>query len=289
MHTILKTGGNMQVLSRDELIALFNAEVLRIEHSGLTEWANRDYSEKNPFQQCSIDLSVGHIYVPETDPEKLGGALNPKIDEHVLEAGHTVMIRTKDKITMPANIGGICFSPSRLALKAILITNMGHVDPGYSGHLHFTAINMGREAFTFRDGDIICSMIFFRLANEVQPFGPERFDPFITATRTLPIPHVIAQFFPKLAKDFVDVQKRAEAVADKKIKEIKLWQWLVPIITGVVLAFGTFIHLWINKPLEIEVSKIKEQIMAIEKKSNFEERLIRLEKNIPVKKDAVLK
>jgi deoxycytidine triphosphate deaminase len=146
------------------------------------------------------------------------------------------MIRTKEKITLPDNIGGICFSPSRLALKAVLITNMGHVDPGYSGHLHFTAINMGKEPYTFRMNDTICSMLFFKLSERVQPYGKEYFTTMKSSKEDLHVPSVISNYFPKLARDFVDVEKRAQSVAKEEIDKTKFWQIGVPIITALIIA-----------------------------------------------------
>ncbi|GFO61926.1 hypothetical protein GMST_42510 [Geomonas silvestris] len=272
----------MNVLSRDELIALFNANELIIEDSDgfFAQWAGQCYAWNSPFQQCSIDLRVGKIYVPETQPNELGGSYNPKLDEHVLDTGHTIMIRTKEKITLPDDIGGICFSPSRLALKAVLITNMGHVDPGYSGHLHFTAINMGKESFTFRGKDIVCSMIFFKLGNRVAPFGNEHFTTVNNGSVQIQIPTVVANYFPKLAKDFVDVSKRAQAIAKAEINDTKLWQIGVPALAAALAVIAGAVQVYINKPWEREISQLKSKIETLETKQNYESRIIELEKKV---------
>jgi len=269
----------MSILARNELIALFKSNTLGIEDSVgvIKTWADRDYSWDNPFQQCSIDLSVGYIYVPETESDEIGGAYNPKTGEHVLETGHTVMIRTKEKITLPDDIGGICFSPSRLSLKAVLITNMGHVDPGYSGHLHFTAINMGKEPYIFRGNDIICSMLFFKLSERVPPYGKEHFTKIKGGREKFHIPVVISNYFPKLARDFVDVEKRAQSVAKKEIDRTKFWQIGVPIITALIIAVASLSQLWINKPWEKELVQLNSKIESVEKKLNFEGRIKELE------------
>jgi len=139
----------MNVLSRDEIISLFTSNALKIEtpDNFYRAQAALNYSYDNSFQQCSLDLHVGSIYIPESDNGGPGSMTHPKTDDCVLSTGETVLISTREKITLPNNIGAICFSKSSMALKGVLITNMGHVDPGYSGHLHFTAINMGKEKF----------------------------------------------------------------------------------------------------------------------------------------------
>lgn len=187
------------------------------------------------------------------------------------------MIRTKEKIKMPDDIGGICFSPSRLSLKAVLITNMGHVDPGYSGHLHFTAINMGKEPYMFRENDIICSMLFFKLAERVPPYGKEHFTKIKSSNKEFQIPVVISNYFPKLARDFVDVEKRAQAVAKKEIDRTKLLQIGIPIIVALIFAIASLFPLLVSKPWEKELVQLKFKIESIEKELNFEGRIKELE------------
>lgn len=269
----------MCILNRNELIALFKSGVLRIEEleGTLNIWADRDYSWDNPFQQSSIDLTVGSIYVAGTESYDLGGTFNPKTAEHVLETGHTAMIRTREKIIMPHDVGGICFSPSRLALKAILITNMGHVDPGYAGHLHFTAINMGKESYTFRKNDVICSMIFFRLSEMVLPFGEEHFKIITTDKGDISVPAVIANYFPKLSRDFADVEKRAKAVAKSEIDRVKLWSFVVPIAITLIIASISMIQYWKNMTLETELKQLNSKIELLDKKLDYEKRIKNLE------------
>jgi dCTP deaminase len=266
------------ILARNDLIKLFKSKELGIEASDgvIDTWADRDYSWDNQFQQCSIDIRVGCIYVPETEPTAIGGACNPKYDEHVLKTGHTVMIRTKEKITLPDNIGAICFSPSRLALKAVLITNMGHVDPGYSGCLHFTAINMGKEPYTFRGNDVICSMVFFKLSESVSPYGNEHFSSINSGIGMEQIPVVISNYFPKLARDFVDVEKRAQSVAKEEFNKTKIWQIGVPVLVAAI----TIASVWLNKPWENELDKINSKVNLIENKLNYEGRIKEIEMKI---------
>lgn len=277
----------MSIIPRNRLIELFKSNELKIEdlNDEIKTAADREYSIDNPFQQCSIDLSVGSIYVPETKPEEIGGAYNPKTNEHLLKTGQTVMIRTNEKVTLSNRIGGICFSPSRLALKAILITNMGHVDPGYSGHLHFTAINMGKEAYTFRKKDVICSMVFFELDSAVPAYGEEHFKGINTKQGPFQIPAVISNFFPKLAKDFVDVEKRAQTIARKEINKTKIWQIGIPVIVAGLMATASIVQIWVNKPWEKEMQDITHRVSSIEKKVDFEKRITEIEKILSTKQD----
>ena len=45
-----------------------------------------------------------------------------------------------------------------VADRGILITNVGYIDPGYSGKLRYAIINMGNAQFTLRKGDFLGSV-----------------------------------------------------------------------------------------------------------------------------------
>jgi deoxycytidine triphosphate deaminase len=275
----------MSIVSRDELIEAFKSGRLKIEDpdNEINAAADRPYALDNPFQPCSIDIHVGFIYVPETEPEEQGGALYPNTDEYGLGVGHTLMIRTKEEITLPEDMGGICFSPSRLALKAILVTNMGHVDPGYSGHLHFAAINMGKEPYTFRRNDVICSMIFFKLSHTVPAYGKEHFVE-APGKAEKPIPEAISKYFPKLSRDFVDVEKRAQSIAKAEVEKTKLFQIITPILAAAIIAAIPLFQLWVTKPWENQINQLSCKVEGIEKTANFEGRIKTLEDKISQQK-----
>ena len=58
--------------------------------------------------------------------------------------------------------------------KGLLMTNPGHVDPGYSGRLHLTVINMSRSDMVLRCKDAILTVIFYKLGGECKAGYDER-------------------------------------------------------------------------------------------------------------------
>lgn len=64
---------------------------------------------------------------------------------------------------MPAKLAGIGFPPTSVSAKGVLMTNPGHVDPGFIGHLQFTLINMGKDRFTLAQADRIVTLLLFEL------------------------------------------------------------------------------------------------------------------------------
>jgi dUTPase len=71
---------------------------------------------------------------------------------------------------LPNNLGAIVFAKSGgIADRGILITNTGHVDPGYKGSLRYAVLNMGNEPFSIRVGDRLLKILFFRMSSDAAP------------------------------------------------------------------------------------------------------------------------
>ena len=270
----------MNVLSRSEIISLFKQRELKIET------ANNYYesvcddviSRDNPFQHCSLDLHVGSIYVPESNSGELGSMSQPRTDGYVLGTGGTVLIKTNEKITLPNNVGAICFSPSSTALKGIMITNMGHVDPGYSGHLHFTAINMGKEPYGIKSStDILCTIILFRLTGNITPYGQEYMQRLPPNQGALSVSGSVYFSLPRLAKDFVNVEKRAQEAADNIFNNTKLVQIGVPLGAALLVGIFSLIQIFVTKPWETEMQKANIKIDVLEKRLSYENRISEIE------------
>jgi len=267
----------MNVLSRAEIISIFKTHELKIEtpDNYYETAADSVHSRSNPFQACSLDLHVGAIYIPESLNGDLGSMTHPKTDDHVLGTGGTVLISTREKITLPSDVGAICFSPSSMALKGVMITNMGHIDPGYSGNLHFTAINMGNEPYGLKvNYDCVCTVILFRLHESVeQPYGEGHLKQLQTNQGTFDVSGSVYYSLPKLARDFLSVEKRAKEVAEKIFNRTAFYSLLAAIVIAGVPIFQIFI----NKPWETEINKANNKIEALEKKLDYEKRIIELE------------
>jgi dCTP deaminase len=121
------------------------------------EWKAKD----SLVQPCSIDLHIGDIFQPGIKSGKAGSAGTPK-SELVLRTGQTAIVATQESIHLPGDYAGFGFPPSHISSRALLMTNPGHIDPGYSGKLQFTVINMGREDYVLRRKDLIVTLLIFK-------------------------------------------------------------------------------------------------------------------------------
>ncbi|AXI45845.1 hypothetical protein C1J03_07245 [Sulfitobacter sp. SK012] len=185
-------------------------EAIRTKTIGLTNFDldSIDITSSNcPIQASSLDLSVGEIYFPTSKKMDEEHTLRGETG-YRLAAGDSIVIETLEELSLKENISGICFPPARLARDGLLMTNPGHIDPGFSGKLTFTLINFGREECSLRKGDPISTFLFFDLGPGAQVPYNERLP------KTEPKSGKIPRILNKLSPDFANFSERAENAAN---------------------------------------------------------------------------
>ena len=216
----------MSLLRDQDLIANLTAQAPTTPYVEGVEIPADPYSKDSPIQPSSIDLHIGGIYLPGTRKKDEGGEGNPKAD-HTLQTGETAVVTTKEKLKFPANIAGFGFPPSRVSFRGLLMTNPGHVDPGYEGVMRFTVINMAKEAYHLSSGDRIVRLLLFRMDSDAHTDWKQR-NP---AGSGLPTQADIN----RLSKDFVDVESRAKRIAKAQGVKVGLILTSAFALLGVVL------------------------------------------------------
>jgi deoxycytidine triphosphate deaminase len=230
------------------------------------------YAKESPIQASSIDLHIGEIFLPGTKKDQEGGVQNPK-SGYSLQTGETAVVTTKETLHFPGNIAGFGFPPSRVSFKGLLMTNPGHVDPGYNGVMRFTVINMAKEAYHLAKGDRIVRLLLFKMNSDAdsdwKKRNPEGSHPPTQAEINL------------LSKDFVNVERRAKRIAKEQGVKAGL------IITSVLGLVGLLMqaHLFYRQDVE-DLKKRQEMLdydlknrVDIERKlQEFDNRLKELER-----------
>jgi dCTP deaminase len=183
------------------------------------------YSKDSPVQASSIDLHIGNIYLPGEKETDLGGAQNPK-QEYSLKTGETAVVTTLETLHLPSDIAGFGFPPSKdVSFKGLLMTNPGHVDPGYEGGMRFTVINMAKDPYPLLRGGRIVTLLLFRLNNDAHSGWRQR-----NPQGSSPPSHAAIS---RLSRDFVSVDRRA-----KKIAKEEGLKWSVGITVSATLVLG---------------------------------------------------
>jgi dCTP deaminase len=224
---------------------------------------------------CSVDLTVGGIFLPGAKMDAVGCVQIP-LTELALEQGQTAVIVTQEIFALSPRHAGIAFPPSTVSLKGLLMTNPGHIDPGYSGPLHVTVINMGKKVFSLRAGDRIMRALLFELDTKASKApaqgtsGP-----------------VNAELLERLSHDFLDVSARTQEAARVELKRAQVRQQYlqlgVPIVAVILTALLSY-FLTLQK-VEERMSKVEALVpvvsrldrLDLERLREFDERLKALE------------
>lgn len=141
------------------------------------------------------------------------------------------------------------------------MTNPGHIDPGYHGHLHLTAINMGREPFEVRRGDLIMTLVIVGLSNAPKADFNLRYGSSSPS-------HITRSQLDRLSSDFANVHERAEAVAEKAVLKadlsIKKAQTRAALIGTVVTACIAIFTLYWNS--QSNMNLLSQEYLNLDKK-----------------------
>jgi deoxycytidine triphosphate deaminase len=173
--------------------------------------SNSDLHKSNFIQASSIDLTIGSIYVPPENPRNAIDTAHVQFQSGLeLGPGQTAVVETRELIRLGKGFGAFGFPPAGVSRNSILMTNPGHVDPGYSGHLSFTLINMGRKPFRLYRGERIASLLLFKLTEEVL-FG--------YSERNSPTRPKWAKLLDQLSPDFASFASRMRIAAREAVDE----------------------------------------------------------------------
>lgn len=244
------------------------------------------YSRESPVQASSVDLTIGRIYLPGVGVSDSGSAANPK-NEHVLRTGETAVIATRETLNFGTRTAGFGFPPSHVSVKGLLMTNPGHVDPGYTGPMRFTVINMGRADCALIAGAAIVTLLLFDLeegakAGWLQRRGGE------------PGSYPTQQTIDRLAPDFVNVRNRATEIAEGKIRDSER-KWIIwaALITAVLSLAGVLATNWFTYTSGLDDVKRRTAILeqtvtdrvAIDRRiDDISNRVTDLQKRLPPEK-----
>jgi hypothetical protein len=174
-----------------------------------------------------------------------------------------------------------------MSFKGILMTNPGHIDPGYVGRLHFTLINMGKQEFPLNRGDVLISLLLFDLSREITSDWLERHNHKLAEPS-------IQEYLDLLSPDFMDYKNNSVKIAKAEIEkaEVKTRRWgvIAPVIgTLAVALIGGYVACFSGPitRLEKEIGELRASIGSIELKNrieNVDSRLKEVEKTFPRKK-----
>lgn len=238
------------------------------------------------IQASSIDLTIGKLFIPpkKTWPKNEIPTEVQYETGFQLEPGQTAVVETQEKLVFSRVVGAFGFPPAGVSKNSILMTNPGHVDPGYEGHLTFTIINMGRRPFSLLQGKRIASLLVYKLEKEAK-FG--------YAERHQIQPPNRVELLQQLSPDFGALSERMQSVAklaieertatfEKQINDAKSalnWsQIVIPAMAALIAAFVGYKTTEKEFATVDELKKINERVDNLDNRFGTSEIRIELER-----------
>lgn len=223
------------------------------------------------IQGCAIDLHIGSVFRPGRKAGEPGSASTPHLLSVTLQEGETAVVRTRESFKLGKSHAALVFPASRVSIQGLLMTNPGHVDPGYHGPVHVTVINMGREPFALNPNDRVLRALVYKLDNDV---GSPK-----TAGTGSPISD---ELLGKLSPDFLSVAERTAKAAKREIDaSVKRSQWLQYGFPALAALIGVIVTSTFTSCTT--TARYDERIQSLEK-ANALDRLQKLELNYPTEK-----
>jgi deoxycytidine triphosphate deaminase len=118
-------------------------------------------AQVQPDEHVTIDLSVGNRFQVAGKSEWY-----ELRREHRLRPGHCILVKTRERITLPDDIFGILCSKGSLSARGLIVSNT-KVDPLFGDELNIPIFNSGRTTISISVGMAFCSICFHTLEQRV--------------------------------------------------------------------------------------------------------------------------
>jgi dCTP deaminase len=166
-------------------------------------------------------------------------------------------------LNMPHTVAAIGFPPSAVFRDGLMMTNPGHVDPGFKGRLKFNLMNMGKKPIELTTGKPICTLLFFSIA------APDCAYDQLDKTGK-PEPPSERSLLTRLSKDFLEFDSR---IKKEVTRDVTRAQVLTPIIAATLAVIVTVVIGYLN-----DLGGIKVKLEGLEKSAAAQDLKGRVEK-----------
>jgi len=110
---------------------LTDAEIKSLISSGtLLRSPNPSYTN-TAVRGCSADLHIGKIFRPQIFGGSRELTVGSPYVRFSLAEGETAVLETKEEFALDSEHSAVVLPTSSVSMRGLLMTNPGHVDPGY--------------------------------------------------------------------------------------------------------------------------------------------------------------
>jgi len=197
-------------------------------------------------QPSSIDLTVKLIHLPDANKVKRS---------HKIDPGETVILEVNEVFSLSNEISGIVFPKNNLSKNGIIMTNPGHIDPGYKGILTLYLVNMSKQTFILRERDAVARLLLFKTSSVTSGYlgGP--------------VTRIDQEQLNTMGKDFAGLDKRIPVAIGKVLAKWSVGLFVMVALMLALVGFAvpvaftlTSSYLDNSRDLKINIDRQKEKI-----------------------------
>lgn len=147
----------------------------------LVDWQIQDHLDAgtlvispllSPVKATDVDLHLDGVFTnvyTESDAIPLDGSIpllheTHERDVHILAAGHSILARTIERLTLPPDVIGRVIGRSSVARVHTSIQNADRVKAGFEGIVVLEISNHGQQPVQLQRGMAICAIEFEQVA-----------------------------------------------------------------------------------------------------------------------------
>lgn len=132
----------------------------------------------SPINATDVDLHLDGVFTnvyTESDAIPLDGSIpllheTHERDVHILAAGHSILARTIERLTLPPDVIGRVIGRSSVARVHTSIQNADRVKAGFEGIVVLEISNHGQQPVLLKRGMAICAIEFEQVAMPKQSY-----------------------------------------------------------------------------------------------------------------------
>lgn len=199
-------------------------------------------------QPSSIDLTIKEIHLPGKKKTKRN---------HTIDPGETVILEINEKFSLSNEISGIVFPKNTLSKNGIIMTNPGHIDPGYNGILTLYLVNMSKEEYILREKDPVARLLLFKTSKPTTGYNGS------------PVTKISDDQLSRMGKDFAGLDTRIPNAIAKVLAKWSVGLFVLVAIMLSLVGLAIPIVFTITSTYVDNTKNLKQEIIDQQKKIEY--------------------
>jgi dUTPase len=186
------------------------------------------------YRNASYDLRIGLMFSAKEEGD---------FDKFVLEPQGLVEVISAERVELPPNVVGYAMVKTTLCNEGIFAINIGMVDPGYSGLLSSTLVNLGKKPYP-----LLKDQVFLRLA--FHEFTPQKTSKLTVMDDEAYLADKRSKVKERFADSFLNISETVRKVSEEIVPRLfDKWKttllWAIP-VAAVIFSLFSLLAILVN-------------------------------------------